>query len=236
MREFPWILLSIIEVVVGDSAIVHLVLQRLIMRDRICGRFQFFTVIHYLTIVQAFYQIFVLDYFFEIQRLLLHSNRLFRLRGSPRPLWVSKIIAQSSRGRLFFWFLESSGEFFVDELISLLLFLFNLFGNFRILPNNNLLLNFHSGPIQFFCVFPLLIHINEGHKLFELIWPLFLLVFWVFVNTKSDGLLPIILIILLIVLRVVLVLYGFLQNRLLLRWIQISPFLSSWRWNVWMCS
>ena len=30
------------------------------------------------------------------------------------------------------------------------------------------------------------------------------------------------------------ILDSFLQNRLLLRWIQVSSFLSSWRWNVWM--
>ena len=90
--------------------------------------------------------------------------------------------------------------------------LFDLLSNFGVLPYNNRLLNFHSGPIQLFCVFPLLIHVNEGHKLFELIRALLLLVFWVFVNAESDGLLPIILIVLLVFLSMALVLHGFLQN------------------------
>ena len=209
------------------------------MSNRIWVRFKFFTIIHNLTIIKTFDQYFVLDHFFEIQRLLIYNNRLSRVGGSSRPLWVPRIITQSSCVRLLLWFLESGGEFFVDKFISLLLFLFDLFGNFRILSYNNLLLNFHSGPIQFICVLPLLIHINERRELFELIRPLFLRVYWVFVNTKSDSLQPFILlflIILVIFLCVGLVLYGFLQNWLLFRWIQISLFLSSWRWNVWMCS
>lgn len=169
MREFPWILLSLVEVVVlGGRAIVSLVLQGVLLISYcICSRFEFLAVVHDLTIVEALNQIFVLDYFLEIQGLLLRSNRLFRLCGSPRPLGVSEVIAQGPRGRLLLRLLESGSEFFVDELISLLLLLFDLLSDFRILPNDNLLLNFHSGAIQLFCVFPLLIHIDEGHELFE---------------------------------------------------------------------
>lgn len=113
-----------------------------------------------------------------------------------------------------------------------MLFLFDLFGNFRILSYNNLLLDFHSGPIQFFCVLPLLIHVDEGHELLELVGTLFLFIFGIFVDAESDGLLPpgvAIVHILVIFLRVVLVLHGFLQNRLLLRRIQISSLVPSRR-------
>ena len=78
MREFPWILLSLIEVVVGDRTAIYLVLQGilLIMSYRVSRRFEFLTVVHDLTIVEALLYIFVCEYFFEIQGILRLPHRL----------------------------------------------------------------------------------------------------------------------------------------------------------------
>lgn len=46
------------------------------MGYRICGSFEFLAIVHNFTIVEALYQILILHYFLEIQRLLLQAYGL----------------------------------------------------------------------------------------------------------------------------------------------------------------